>query len=125
MTKQKYAVKGYDAEKMAKAVGRGLQISTKQSVEVCNFIKGKSVVVAKKLLNEFRLRRSAAYLKDRINTIIPNLKEDSILGQLINDPRINKKKRCKFKDEQLLIEKEDIIQLFIANEILPSNFYSL
>lgn len=116
-------------KELYKRAMKGLRAYTPEELYAMNSRKKDRIkyrhIRAQKLLNEFRLRRSAAYLKDRIKTIIPNLKEDSILGQLINDPRINKRKRCKFKDEQLLIEKEDIIQLFIANEILPSNFYSL
>ena len=34
-----------------KAIGRNLQISTKQSVEICNFIRNKSLKVAKNMLN--------------------------------------------------------------------------
>jgi len=42
----------YDKEHMAKVVGRSLPISTKFSVEVCRFIKGKKVSVAKQHLAE-------------------------------------------------------------------------
>lgn len=52
MANTKYAFQGYDEKNMAKALGRGLGISTKKSVEVCNWIKGKKVSRAKKMLEE-------------------------------------------------------------------------
>jgi len=45
----KYATE-YNKEIMAKAVGRSLPISKKFTVEVCNFIRGKSITNAKKIL---------------------------------------------------------------------------
>lgn len=39
-------------EVTAKAVGKDLMISTKKSIEVCNFVRGKSVQKAKRLLND-------------------------------------------------------------------------
>lgn len=107
----------------------GLKVYTPEELYAMNSTKKNKIQRvhrrAQKLLNEFKLHRSVAYLKDRVNTIIPNLKEDSILSQLINDTRIDKNKRCNFNKSQLHIKKEDVIQLFVANGILPSNFYSL
>lgn len=48
----KYAFKGYNKELMAKAVGISLSISTKQSVEICRFIRGKSLTKAKYFLEQ-------------------------------------------------------------------------
>src|SRR3989338_161402 len=45
----KYSSK-YDKETMAKAVGTALPISTKQSIEICKWIRGKKIVRAKKML---------------------------------------------------------------------------
>lgn len=52
MTTHKYAFQGFEKEKMAKAVGRDLPISTKQSIEICSFIRGKNLQKAKELLLE-------------------------------------------------------------------------
>ncbi len=50
MAKYNYSTKV--KENFGKAVGRSLDISTKHSVEVCSFIRGKTLQNAKKLLNE-------------------------------------------------------------------------
>lgn len=41
-----------DNEHIAKAIGRALPVSTKHSIEICNFIRGKKLEKAKMLLNE-------------------------------------------------------------------------
>src|SRR3989344_1517800 len=49
----------------AKAVGRDLPISTKHSVVVCTFIRGKDVQLAKQLLKEvIALKRPVPYKQD-------------------------------------------------------------
>jgi len=46
----------------AKAVGRDLPISIKTSVEVCRFIKGKNVILAKNMLRDvIALKRAVPY----------------------------------------------------------------
>ncbi|MBI3026813.1 50S ribosomal protein L22 [Candidatus Woesearchaeota archaeon] len=45
-----YTFINYNSEHMARAVGLGLPISLKQSVEICNFIKNRNVIDAKKIL---------------------------------------------------------------------------
>ncbi|PIN86500.1 50S ribosomal protein L22 [Candidatus Woesearchaeota archaeon CG10_big_fil_rev_8_21_14_0_10_44_13] len=50
MSAHNYAFQGYDKEKMAKVVGRDLPISTKQSIEICNFIKGRKLEKAKEIM---------------------------------------------------------------------------
>jgi len=52
MAKYNYSFQGYDAEKMAKAVGRDITISTKHAIEICNFIRKKPVEKAKIMLND-------------------------------------------------------------------------
>ena len=62
MTATKYAFQEYDEKTMSRAYGRGLSISTKKSVEVCNWIKGKSVSNAIKMLEEvIALKRAVPY----------------------------------------------------------------
>ncbi len=48
----KYAFSAYNKELMARVVGRDLSISKKQSVEICKWIKGRSLKQAKQLLSE-------------------------------------------------------------------------
>ncbi|MFO8016417.1 MAG: 50S ribosomal protein L22 [Candidatus Woesearchaeota archaeon] len=50
MTGKNYAFEGYDKEKMARVIGRDLSISTKQSVEICSYLKGKNIQRAKSIL---------------------------------------------------------------------------
>ncbi len=59
MTTQKYAIQDYNEEHMARALGRALPISTKQSVEICNYIKHKSVQRAKVMLDEVISKKKA------------------------------------------------------------------
>lgn len=51
MAKVKYATKDM-GENTAKAMGIGLNISTKQSIEVCNHIRGMPTTKAKQILND-------------------------------------------------------------------------
>ena len=46
----KYSTQYYNKENMAKAVGRSLPISAKQSVEICGVIRHKYIAKAKELL---------------------------------------------------------------------------
>lgn len=52
MAQYKYSFQGYDREKMARAVGREMSISTKQSIEICSFLRDKNIEMAKSILNE-------------------------------------------------------------------------
>lgn len=47
-----YSAKDYNKENMARAVGRSLPISFKQSIEICNFIRNKTVNYAKNVLSK-------------------------------------------------------------------------
>jgi large subunit ribosomal protein L22 len=46
-----YSSRDYNKENMARAIGRSLPISFKQSVEVCNLIRNKSINYARSVLN--------------------------------------------------------------------------
>lgn len=50
MAQYKYSTKIENEENIAKAAGRDLGISTKQTIEVCNAIRGKSIDDARKIL---------------------------------------------------------------------------
>lgn len=52
MSSQKYSIKGINEDHSAKAIGRSLPISTKQSVEVCSFIRNRNLQKAKGILAE-------------------------------------------------------------------------
>ena len=47
-----YSLKDYNKENMARAIGRALPISFKQSIEICKFIRNKNVNYAKNILNK-------------------------------------------------------------------------
>ena len=47
----KYSKK-FDKEKMARALGNALPISTKKSIEICSLIRGKSMENAEKMLKD-------------------------------------------------------------------------
>ena len=47
-----YAFSTYNKELMARAVGRDLSISKKQSVEICKWLRHKPLLKAKKMLEE-------------------------------------------------------------------------
>lgn len=64
MAKHKYTT----AMSGAKAVGRDLPISIKSSVEVCRFIRGKKVIVAKGMLRDvIALKRAVPYKRYIMN----------------------------------------------------------
>ncbi len=58
-----YATKKFDKEHMAKAMGRNLPISFKQTVETCNFIRGKNVAYAKGALKKISEKKMAMPFK--------------------------------------------------------------
>ena len=64
----RYATKEYNNENMARVVGRSLPISTKKSVEVCNFIRNKTTSQAKEILQRVINKKQAIpfriYTKD-------------------------------------------------------------
>ena len=50
MASYNYAIQNYETEKMARVVGRSLPVSTKQAIEISNRIRKKTLVRAKKIL---------------------------------------------------------------------------
>ena len=49
---QTYSLNEYNKENMARAIGKSLPVSFKQSIEICNYIRNKKLNTAKKWLNE-------------------------------------------------------------------------
>lgn len=58
-----YATNKFNKEHMARAMGRGLPISLKKTVETCNFIRGKSVNEAKEILKQVSEKKMAIPFK--------------------------------------------------------------
>ena len=54
-----YTIKNYNPEHAAKALATALPVSFKQSVEICNFIRGRSVKNAKKILTDVTNKKRA------------------------------------------------------------------
>ena len=52
MAQYNYSVKTENEEKIAKAAGRDMEISTKQTIEVCNAIRKKTIDQARKILEK-------------------------------------------------------------------------
>lgn len=48
----KYSAKNYDKENMARTIGSSLPISTKHSIEICNFIRNTNLSKAKNILKD-------------------------------------------------------------------------
>lgn len=55
----RYAFQGYEKETMARAYGNGLPISVKHATMVCQYIRGKSLTRAKKMLQEVIMMEKA------------------------------------------------------------------
>lgn len=58
-----YSTKKFDKEHMAKVMGRNLSMSLKQTVEVCNFIRCKSINDAKVILKRVSEKKIAVPFK--------------------------------------------------------------
>lgn len=63
MARHNYAYQQYNAEHMARAVGRDLSISTKHSIEICRFLRNRSVQKAKYILREVISKKQAVPAK--------------------------------------------------------------
>lgn len=63
MAQYKYAFQGYDAQSMARVAGRDLAVSTKQAIEICNFIRHKKLLLAKKLMEGVKEKKTAVPYK--------------------------------------------------------------
>lgn len=105
----------------------GLKAYTPEELYVMNSTKKNKIKRvhkrAQKILNNFKNRRMMALLEKSIDIIIPNLKQNSFLHKLISKPDLTAFNNMKF--HQLEIDKEQIIDLWIRNNILPANFFSL
>jgi large subunit ribosomal protein L22 len=55
----KYTLNGYNKDNMARVLGRSLPISLKQSIEICNSIRNKSLNFAKQFLNDVANKKRA------------------------------------------------------------------
>lgn len=69
-----YSAKDYNKENMARAFGRSLPISFKQSVEICNFIRNKNVNYVKDILSDIVNQKEAVPFR-RFNTHIGHKKK--------------------------------------------------
>ena len=69
MAKYSYSHQDYNKETMARAVGRDLGISTKQSIEICNFLRGMNVQKAKDILNDVTELKAAVPFKRFTNGV--------------------------------------------------------
>ncbi len=63
MASYKYAYQGYDEKKMARAVGVSLPISYKQAIEICRYLKNRSLVSAKNAVNDVLAMKKAVPYK--------------------------------------------------------------
>ena len=79
MTQYKYA-STYDAKHMARAVARSLPISTKQSVNVCAFVRSKSLARVRRELAEVMALKLAVPFK-RYNRDTPHQKGNGAAGR--------------------------------------------
>ncbi len=70
----------YNKETMSRVFGRDIPVSTKQSVEVCSFIRRKTSVNAKKLLNKV-VKKEIAIPYKRYNKDIPHRKGKIMSGR--------------------------------------------
>ncbi len=67
--KNNYPAKNYDKENMARAFGRSLHISFKQSVEICDFIRNMNVGYAKDVLSRvIEHKQAIPFRKFNMNT---------------------------------------------------------
>ncbi len=55
----KYSFQKYESETMARASGRSLPISTRQSIEISNFLRGKKLEKAKNILQRVMEKKQA------------------------------------------------------------------
>ncbi|MBT3405705.1 50S ribosomal protein L22 [Candidatus Woesearchaeota archaeon] len=63
MANMNYSFQGYDDQHMARGLGVSYNISTKQSIEICNWIRGLNVEKAKLYLREVMEKKRAVPFK--------------------------------------------------------------
>ncbi len=85
-------------EKLARAIGKDLPISTKQSIEICNYIRGKSLkqsknilqkVIEKKLAIPFRKFNIDMGHKKGIASGRYPIKSSSVILKILNSAEYN------------------------------------
>ncbi|MBW2965390.1 50S ribosomal protein L22 [Candidatus Woesearchaeota archaeon] len=59
MSRYKYAFQNFNKELMARAIGRDMAISTKQAIEICNYLRHRKVAQAKMLLEGVKVKKQA------------------------------------------------------------------
>ncbi len=69
MTQHNYSTKIANPEHAAKAIGRSLPISTKQSVEICRFLRKKSLQRAKTILESVIVKKAAIPYKRYLHDV--------------------------------------------------------
>jgi len=67
MAHNKYAFQGFNKELMARAVGRDLTVSTKQAIEICNYLRKRKLAQAKMLLEKVIEKKQAVPFKRFVN----------------------------------------------------------
>ena len=65
MAKYNHSFENYNPEKMVRAVGRDLGISTKQSIEICSTIRKKGITAAKRILQKKLRIKEETWLQER------------------------------------------------------------
>lgn len=107
----------------------GLNAYDEETLYAMNSTKKKRIkkvhTKAQQILNEFKHKRSIAIFRKQIASIIPELKENSLLHKLVLDDKFDPNKINRFSLKDLRIDKETIIKLWISNKVLPANFHSL
>ena len=69
MAQHNYSAKSENPEHAAKAIGRSLPISTKQSVEICRFLRKKSLEKAKTILENVIVKKTAIPYKRYLHDV--------------------------------------------------------
>ncbi|MBW2968450.1 50S ribosomal protein L22 [Candidatus Woesearchaeota archaeon] len=69
MAQYKYAFQGYNPETMARAAGRDIAISTKQAIEISNYLRHKKLILAKQLMEAVTEKKHAVPFKRFTNGV--------------------------------------------------------
>jgi large subunit ribosomal protein L22 len=69
MAEYKYAFQGFSKELMAKAVARDVETSTKQSIEICNYLRHRKLAQAKTILERVMRKEQAIPFKRFTNAL--------------------------------------------------------
>ncbi|MBI5880864.1 50S ribosomal protein L22 [archaeon] len=69
MAEYKYAFQGLNKELIARAVARDVEASTKQSIEICNYLRHRKLAQAKATLERVILKEQAIPFKRFMNAL--------------------------------------------------------